>query len=116
MNQFNVKEPSILMILGGNVLAIIGCFLPFVSIFGFGVSYFEGDGKIVAVLCVVGIILALVKAKIAWVTNVIALIVTFVAIFRTASMSLELLGIGAYIVVIANIVAIIGSIKAKKIA
>lgn len=118
INLDNIKKPSMLILLGGNLLAIIGCLLPFVSVSFLGVdmnvSYMEGDGKIVFALCVVSMVLAFVKLKFAFVPNIIALLVTFVGIANTAELSLEFLGIGAYIIVIANVVAILGCFKAKK--
>jgi len=110
----NLKKPSMLMLLGGNILSIIGCFLPFVSMWGFSTSYIEGDGVIVLVLCAVSIVLAFVKAKFAFIANAIALIVTFIGVSQAAEFSLDLLGVGAYVIIIANIVAIIGSIKSAK--
>ncbi len=110
----NAKSTSMLMLLGGNIFSIIGCFLPFLTVFGFSVSYIKGDGVFVVILCAVSILLAFIKTKFAFIANILALIVTFVAIFQAADFSLEILGAGAYIIVIANIVAIIGGLKARK--
>ena len=100
------------LLLGGNVLSIIGCFLPFVSVFGYDYPYIKGDGIIVLVLCIVSMVLAFLnKAKISCVANVLALIVTFMGISKLAEISLEFLGVGAYLIIIANIVAIVGSVK-----
>ncbi len=108
------KQTAKLMLLGGNILAIIGCFLPFVSVWGFSVPFIDGDGKIVVVACIVSIVLAFIKAKLASIANIIALIVVVVDIANAGDLALDLLAIGAYVIIIANIIAIIGSIKSKK--
>jgi len=114
MKKIDFKDPGTLMLLIGNIVAIVGCFLPFVSLWGFSASYIEGDGIFVLILCLVSIALAFFKANFAFIANIVALVITFIAIANAASFSLEVLGIGAYAIIIANIVAIIGSIKAKK--
>lgn len=118
MNQFNFdelkKRPSMLLILGGNLLTIIGCFLPFVSLLGMSTNYFAGDGKIVVVLCIAAIVIALFQPKFAFIADAVALLITFIAVSRTASLSLDLLGIGAYIIILATIAAIVGSVMEFK--
>lgn len=114
MNKENLTKPSMLMLLGGNALSIIGCFLPFVTLWGFSESYISGDGIFVLILCIVSIVLAFFKVKFAFIANALALLITFIGISSAAQFSLDLLGIGAYVIVIANIVAIIGSIKTGK--
>lgn len=43
--------------LGGCVLAIIGCFLPFASVYGMTASYINGDGKILLIAMIVSAVL-----------------------------------------------------------
>lgn len=114
MKNIDFKKPSILMLLGGNVLSIIGCFLPFVSVFGFSVAYIEGDGVFVLILCAIGIALTFFKPKFAFIPNILALLVTFIGISGAADFSLSILGIGAYLIIIANAVAIAGGVMAMK--
>lgn len=111
-------DPSKLMILIGSVVAIIGCFLPFASVSMFGVSasvsYMEGDGVIVLVLSIVAIALAFFKTKLAFIASGLGLIVTLYDSFKIVTeMSFDVLGLGAYIIIIASIVAIVGSVKSK---
>ena len=110
-----IKKPSALMLLGANLLSIIGCFLPFISFLGESFPFIEGDGVFVLILCIISIILTFKKAILAFIPNIIALVITFISIFNVAEFSLDFLAIGAYIIVIANIVAIVGSLLSKKI-
>lgn len=105
-----------LMVLIGSVVAIVGCFLPFasISILGFSesISFIEGDGVFVLVLSIVSIILAFFKTKLCWIANGLALLVTLYDCFNIATeMSISLLSFGAYAIIIASIVAIVGSFK-----
>ena len=114
MKIVNFKDPGTLMVFIGNVLAIIGCFMPFISFWGVTVNYIEGDGRIVLVLSIISIVLAFFKTKIAFIPNILSLIVCFVDISALESFSLDFLGTGAYVIIIACIVSIIGSIISKK--
>ncbi len=108
------KTAGFWMLMLGNVLSIIGCFLPFAKVLFFSVPYIEGDGMIVLALNIIGIIITLIKSKIAFIANILALVVTAVSVVNMAELSLDLLSTGAYLIIIANIVAIIGSFKSKK--
>lgn len=108
------KAAGFWMLMLGNIFSIVGCFLPFAQVFFLSVPYIEGDGMIVLVLNIVGIIITLIKPKIGFIANVLALVVTAVGVANMAELSLELLGVGAYLIIIANVVAIIGSFLYKK--
>lgn len=110
MEQKKKNNLSKLIVIIGSIVAIIGCFLPFASVFGYGVNFAEGDGIFVIVLSVIAIVIALFKAKIAWIANVLALVVTIYDMSKISEISSDLLGSGAYIIVIASIAAVVGSI------
>ena len=109
-----VKNPGFWMLLLGNVFSIIGCYLPFVTIWFVSVPYIEGDGMIVLAANAVGIFLAFILPRFAFIANMLALVVTAVGFTDIADMSFELLGAGAYLIIIANVVAFIGSFVYKK--
>jgi len=59
--------------LGGCVLTILGCFLPFVSTFGISINYADGDGIFVIVAAIVsGILIFLNKSKAVLIPSIIA--------------------------------------------
>ena len=47
--------------IGGCLLAIIGCFLPWASVLGISVNFIDGDGKILLVCAIVSAILIYFK-------------------------------------------------------
>ncbi len=105
-----------LMVLIGSVVAIVGCFLPFASVSAFGfstsVSFIEGDGVFVLIFSIVSIVLAFIKTKFCWIANVLALLVTIYDSFNIITeLSFGSLAIGAYAIIIASIVSIVGSLK-----
>ena len=108
------KTAGFWMLILGNVLSIIGCFLPFAKVWFISVPYIEGDGMIVLALNIIGIVIALIKTKIAFIANILALVVTAVGVVNMAELSFELLSTGAYLIIIANVVAFIGSFVYKK--
>lgn len=114
MKKVNFKDPGTLMLFIGNIVAIIGCFLPFISVFGQSVNYIEGDGVIVIVLSIVSMVLGLFKAKLAFIPAILSLVVCFFDLSALESYALDLMGIGAWLIIIANIVVIIGSLISKK--
>ncbi len=109
-----VKNPGFWMLLLGNVFSIIGCYLPFATVFFVSIAYIEGDGMIVLAANVVGIFLTFVLPKFAFTANILALVVTAVGFTDIADLSFEFLGVGAYLIIIANVVAFIGSFVYKK--
>ena len=109
-----MKNPGFWMLLLGNVFSIIGCYLPFAKVFFVSIAYIEGDGMIVLAANVVGIFLAFVLPRFAFAANILALIVTAVGFTEIADLSFKLLGAGAYLIIIANVVAFIGSFVYKK--
>lgn len=106
------KNTAKLIILIGNIAAIIGCFMPFMAVWGFSVDYFEGDGAIVVGLSVVAIIIALIKPKFAFIPNALSLFIPIYDISQMDSFSRQFLDTGAYVVIIGTAVAIIASIIA----
>lgn len=107
MNKKNIK----LVILIANIVAVIGCFLPFASLFGYGVNFIEGDGVFVVVLSIVAVLVALFKPKFAFIPNAISLFVPIYDITQAPGMS-DFLDIGAYMIIAGTAVAIIASITA----
>lgn len=109
------KKASFWMLIGGNVLSIIACFLPFVEVLFLSKPYIDGEGKFVLALNVIAIVLAFVKIKFAFIPNIVSMslvCLTFVDCINEGM--IEFLAIGAYLVVIANTVALFGGVKDKK--
>jgi len=111
-----------MMVIIGSILGVIGCFLPFatVSLLGFSqsITFMEGDGIIVLILSIVAIVLAVLKLeRFSFIPSGIALLVTLYDSMNMASVASESYGvasmaIGAYVVILAIAVAVVGSILA----
>ncbi len=109
------KKSSFWMLIGGNVLSCIACFLPFASVAFWSMPYIDGEGKYVLALNVVALVLAFVKPKFAFIPNIVSMslvCITFVSCINEGYV--EFLAIGAYLVVISNVVALFGGVKDKK--
>lgn len=103
------------MIIGGNVLSAIACFLPYVDAVFMSVPYIDGEGTFVLVMNVIAVVLAFVKMKFAFIPNTVSMLLvclTFVDCINEGLLSF--LTIGAYMVVIGNTVALFGGVKDKK--
>lgn len=112
------KNRNYLMVLIGNLLAFIGCFMPFVSIFGSTVSLMEltvEGGSAIIIAIIVCIVFTFVKPLAVYIPCIIS-----VCIYGANFMSLiaedllETLHIGAYLILVASIVALVGALKLRK--
>lgn len=109
------KKSSFWMLIGGNVLSVIACFLPFVDVAFLSVPYIDGEGRFVLIMNVIAIVLTFVKMKYAFIPNIISMsliCLTFVDCFNEGMF--EILAIGAYLVLAGNVVALCGGVKDKK--
>lgn len=118
-NQMKQHTISLLIIVIGCAMVILGCVLPFYSIDYLDVTksikYIEGDGIIVCICAIVAAILAFLKLKkAAIVPSGIELVVTVVELLAMQDVLGDLgrLNIGAYLVVLGAIVAVVGSVLA----
>lgn len=118
VNASYFKNRNYLMILIGNLLAFIGCFVPFVSIFGSTISLMEltvGGGSAIIVAIIVCIVFTFVKPLVVYIPCIIS-----VCIYGANFMSLiaedllETLHIGAYLILVATVVALVGALKFRK--
>ena len=103
------------MIIGGNVVSAIACFLSFVDVGFMSVPYIDGEGRFVLMMNVIAIVLAFVMMKYAFIPNIISMslvCLTFVDCFNEGMF--EILAIGAYLVLAGNVVALCGGVKDKK--
>lgn len=110
-----MKNPGFWMLIGGNVLSVIACFLPFVDVAFLSVPYIDGEGRFVLIMNVIAIVLTFVKMKYAFIPNIISMslvCLTFVDCFNEGMF--EILAIGAYLVLAGNVVALCGGVKDKK--
>lgn len=112
------KDGNYLMVLIGNLLAFIGCFIPFVSIFGSTISLMEltvGGGSAIIIAIIVCIVFTFVKPLAVYIPCIIS-----VCIYGANFMSLiaedllETLHIGAYLILVATVVALVGALKLRK--
>ncbi len=112
------KNRNYLMVLIGNILAFIGCFIPFVSIFGSTISLMEltvGGGSAIIIAIIVCIVFTFVKPLVVYIPCIIS-----VCIYGANFMSLiaegllETLHIGAYFILVATVVALVGALKLRK--
>ena len=118
-NQMKQHKISLLIIVIGCVMVILGCVLPFYTVNYMGVTasvkYIEVDGIIVCICAIVAAILAFLKLKkVAIVPSAIGLVLTVVELIaaQDAIGALGSLNIGAYLVVLGAIVAVVGSVLA----
>lgn len=111
-----IKKNRMWITLGGLALALIGCFLPFAkaSVLGFSqsVKYTDGDGILVIIAVIVSAVLVfLKKEKFSLIPSGIAAIITIYDMINTSHVASGLasvsLGIGAFVIIIGLIVAII---------
>lgn len=88
MEVISRKSNNIIIgVIFSSVILIISLFLPFYTIKAYGdsgtIKYFDGDGKIVLILAVLGIIFTLVKKfKVVMITFIISLILYLVVSFN----------------------------------
>lgn len=110
-----IKKSSFWMLIGGNVVSVIACFLPFISLPFVSMPYTETDGTLVLILNGIAILWALVSMKYVFILNAVSMFMVCLSVVECINKGLfEFLGIGAYLVLIANVVALIGGIKDKK--
>ena len=109
------KTAGFWMLVGGNVVSVAACFLPFAEVAFWKLPYIEGDGMLVSALNIIALVLAFVLPKFAFIPNIVSMLLvclTFVNCFNEGVIGV--LAIGAYLVLIANVVALIGGVKDKK--
>ena len=93
--------------LGGCILTIIGCFLPWSNFLGESYSQINGDGKIVLILAIVtAILIYLKKDKISLVTSGIAILVFIIDGSKVFSSNFNA-GIGLFTILIGLICMIL---------
>ena len=93
--------------LGGCVLSIVGCFLPFASALGINASYINGDGKLLLVAMIVSAVLIyLQKDKISLIPSAIGALIFLFSAFKVLGTSGVSMGIGLIIILIGLICAI----------
>lgn len=118
VNASYFKNRNYLMVLIGNLLAFIGCFVPFVTIFGSSISLMEltvGGGSAIIIAIIVCIVFTFVKPFVVYIPCIIS-----VCIYGANFMSLiaedllETLHIGAYLILVATVVALVGALKFRK--
>lgn len=108
------KAAGFWMLIGGNALSIIACFLPFVDYVIASAVYIDGEGVFILALNVVAIVMAFVKPRFAFIPNIVStawVCITFVDWINAGG--LQLLEIGAYLVLAGNIIALFGGVKDK---
>jgi len=108
------KAAGFWMLIGGNALSIIACFLPFVDYVIASAVYIDGEGVFILVLNAVAIVMAFVKPRFAFIPNIVStawVCITFVDWINAGG--LQLLEIGAYLVLAGNIIALFGGVKDK---
>lgn len=104
-----------LMIIIGAIAMCIACFMPFAKVSMLGASasvpYTDGDGIMIIILAIVAVILAVLNLqKFSLVPTIIALIVTLYDVSHISERSERLASpaIGAYLVIIGAIIAVVG--------
>ena len=86
--------------LGGCLLAIIGCFLPWATALGYSVSFVDGDGKYLIIATIVSAILIyLKKDKISLIPTIIAVVIYLKDALNTFSSNVSL-GLGIFLILI----------------
>ena len=112
------KNKFYLMVLIGNLLAFIGCFLPFVSIWGSQVNLIEltaGGGSAVIVVIIVSVVYTFLKPSVVFVPCIISVCIygaNFITLITEGVM--DALSIGAYLILVATVVALVGALKLRK--
>ena len=111
-----IRKNRMWITLGGLALALIGCFMPFAkaSVLGFSqtVNYTDGDGILVVIAVIISAVLVfLKKEKFSLIPSGIGALITIYDMINTSRVASGLasvsLGIGAFVVIIGLIVAII---------
>lgn len=103
-----LKENKMYIGIGGCILAIIGCFLPFLnSSLGISINYISGNGKILLVTMVISAILIyLKKDKISLISSCVGGIVFLYNAFNVLSSNSISAGIGLILIFIGLVCAI----------
>ena len=113
-----LKNNSKWLGLGGCLLTIIGCFLPYASVLGMSIKFAsEGkDGNIVVVLLIVSAVLILLnKGKWSLIPSIIGLFISIYDGINVSNIStLVQLEIGFYVILIGLIIAIVTPFFMKK--
>lgn len=110
---------SIISSIGGALICIFGCLLPFLNadivIFKFSVSFIEGDGIIICILMAISIILSLIKLQ---KINIIPVILSADILYHDGKSVLEdemtHFGTGFYCIIIGLIILLAGSLISFK--
>ena len=103
-NKIDSSSPlvkySLYIGLGGCLLVIIGCFLPWLTVFGITGTWGEGDGKIAIVLAIIsGVLMFLKKEKYSLISSGLVAILFFMSFFKIIGNRFRP-GIGCYVVLI----------------
>ncbi len=112
------KSANYWMIFLGNLLAFIGCLLPFVSAGRRSASLFElsvGGGGAVIIAIIVCVVFTFVKPMVVFIPCIVSISIyglLFMALI--AEELLEALSVGAYTILIASIVALVGAVRFRK--
>lgn len=112
------KNKNYLMVLIGNLLAFVGCFVPFVSIWGNTVNLIEltaGGGSAVIIVIIVCVVYTFVKPAVVFIPCIISVCIygaNFITLITEGVM--DALSIGAYLILVATVVALVGALKLRK--
>ena len=112
------KSANYWMIFLGNLLSLIGCLLPFVSAGSRSASLFElsvGGGGAVIISIIVCVVFTFVKPMVVFIPCIVTVsIYGLLFIGLIAEELLEALSVGAYTILIASIVALVGAVRFRK--
>ena len=101
--------------LGGCVLTIIGCFLPFVNALGISIDYIAGDGKLLSIAMVVSaVLICLKKDKNSLISSCIGGLIFLFSAFKVLGTSGVNMGIGLIVIFIGLICVIAYPFLKKK--
>ena len=102
-----LKENRKYVGLGGCIIAIIGCFLPFVSALGISARYIDGDGMLLVIAMIISAVLIyLEKDKHSLISSGIGGIIFLYSAFKVVGTSGVNIGIGLIIILVGLIGAI----------
>lgn len=93
--------------LGGCVVSVIGCFLPFASAFGINANYINGDGKLLLIAMIASAVLIyLKKDKISLIPSCIGGLIFLFSALKVLGTSGVKMGIGLIVILIGLICVI----------